>query len=220
MVQYHEHDSLLQHVYDEELSEAEQRAAWESYNAEKSAETARYNFQVLHSRLEQSTSAAAAHLPPSHQQPSLQQQPPAAGPRNPYGQDIAATLLNLLTEANAKVGTLARTQHQQIHLTQRLRSGCSPEETQRVSQELQRVNEDLKRLFVVVSTIIKASNEALTVFNQHQAVLPPQLSQQVAQLRQYLLQKIHALPRPRLDSATPGAMQGVGLAPLPPGHYH
>lgn len=41
IVTYHEHDSLLEHVFDEELSEEERKAAWESYNAQKSAETAR-----------------------------------------------------------------------------------------------------------------------------------------------------------------------------------
>ena len=42
IVNYHEHDSLLEHIFDEELSEEERKAAWESYNAQKSAETARY----------------------------------------------------------------------------------------------------------------------------------------------------------------------------------
>ena len=41
VVTYHEHDSLLEHVFDEELSEEERKAAWESYNAQKQAETAR-----------------------------------------------------------------------------------------------------------------------------------------------------------------------------------
>ena len=42
IISYHEHDSLLEHVFDEELSEAERKAAWDSYKAEKQAETARY----------------------------------------------------------------------------------------------------------------------------------------------------------------------------------
>ena len=46
IVSYHEHDSLLEHVFDEELSEEERKAAWESYNSQKSAETARYNSTV------------------------------------------------------------------------------------------------------------------------------------------------------------------------------
>lgn len=42
IINYHEHDSLLEHVYDEELSEADRKAAWESYKEEKARETARY----------------------------------------------------------------------------------------------------------------------------------------------------------------------------------
>ena len=30
---YHEHDSLLEHIDDEELSEDERKAAWASYNS-------------------------------------------------------------------------------------------------------------------------------------------------------------------------------------------
>ena len=42
IISYHEHDSLLEHVFDEELSEAERKAAWDNYKQEKAAETARY----------------------------------------------------------------------------------------------------------------------------------------------------------------------------------
>ena len=46
VVSYHEHDSLLEHVFDEELSEAERKAAWDSYNEAKKIETARYNVEA------------------------------------------------------------------------------------------------------------------------------------------------------------------------------
>ena len=38
---YHEHDSLLEHIDDEELSEEERKAAWASYNQQMTAETNR-----------------------------------------------------------------------------------------------------------------------------------------------------------------------------------
>lgn len=68
IVGYHEHDSLLEHIFDEELSEEERKAAWEKYKADMAAESQRYNFEALQSRLEEeqqqqlaaaSTSAAA-----------------------------------------------------------------------------------------------------------------------------------------------------------------
>jgi len=34
---YHEHDSLLEHINDEELSEEEKAAAWESYKRHQAA---------------------------------------------------------------------------------------------------------------------------------------------------------------------------------------
>lgn len=34
IVTYHEHESLLDHKQDEELSEAERKAAWDEYEAE------------------------------------------------------------------------------------------------------------------------------------------------------------------------------------------
>ena len=38
---YHEHDSLLEHVDEEELSEEERKVAWDRYNQQMTAETAR-----------------------------------------------------------------------------------------------------------------------------------------------------------------------------------
>ena len=48
IISYHEHDSLLEHVFDEELSEAERKAAWDNYKQEKAAETARYGCRDKH----------------------------------------------------------------------------------------------------------------------------------------------------------------------------
>lgn len=36
---YHEHDSLLEHIDEEELSEEERKAAWANYNQQMTAES-------------------------------------------------------------------------------------------------------------------------------------------------------------------------------------
>lgn len=38
---YHEHDSLLEHIDEEELSEEERKTAWASYNSQMSMESAK-----------------------------------------------------------------------------------------------------------------------------------------------------------------------------------
>ena len=43
VVKYHTHDSLLEHIYDEELSKEEQDAAWKAYNEQKDSEVRAYN---------------------------------------------------------------------------------------------------------------------------------------------------------------------------------
>lgn len=53
IVSYHEHDSLLEHVFDEELTEEERKAAWEKYKADMAAESVQYNYQALQNRLEE-----------------------------------------------------------------------------------------------------------------------------------------------------------------------
>ena len=48
---YHEHDSLLEHIFDEELSEEERKQAWENYHAMNDAKTTAYNIRALQSRM-------------------------------------------------------------------------------------------------------------------------------------------------------------------------
>ena len=46
LMNYHEHDSLTEHIFDEELSEEEKKAAWESYNTSKEAISREYVQQM------------------------------------------------------------------------------------------------------------------------------------------------------------------------------
>lgn len=44
---YHKHDSLLKHIFDEELTEEEKKAAWENYKQQTVLETQRYEGSTL-----------------------------------------------------------------------------------------------------------------------------------------------------------------------------
>lgn len=46
IVGYHTHDSLLEHIYDEELSAEEQKLAWENYNMQKEMDSREYNMSL------------------------------------------------------------------------------------------------------------------------------------------------------------------------------
>ena len=43
VINYHKHDSLLEHIFAEELSEEERKLAWDNYNASKKMESHVYN---------------------------------------------------------------------------------------------------------------------------------------------------------------------------------
>ena len=59
VVNYHKHDSLLEHIFAEELSEEERKLAWENYNASKKMESHVYNVGLQAG----STSAAPTDAP-------------------------------------------------------------------------------------------------------------------------------------------------------------
>lgn len=46
IVGYHTHDSLLEHIFDEELSAEEQKLAWDSYNMQKEMDSREYNMSL------------------------------------------------------------------------------------------------------------------------------------------------------------------------------
>ncbi len=46
IVGYHTHDSLLEHNFDEELSEEEQKIAWDNYNNQKEMDNRAYNMSL------------------------------------------------------------------------------------------------------------------------------------------------------------------------------
>ena len=66
IINYHEHDSLLKHVFSEELSEEERKAAWDDYRAQ----IAHYDNATYYSSLQGQIDAATQQLAP---QPAMAQ---------------------------------------------------------------------------------------------------------------------------------------------------
>ena len=85
IISYHEHDSLLEHVFDEELSEAERKAAWENYKAEKQAETARYGY-LEHTTIIQCSSSLYYTMVSQRRAhyPNMSAPPHSQGPPTPF----------------------------------------------------------------------------------------------------------------------------------------
>ena len=51
IVTFHEHDSLLENIIEQELSEEEKKAAWEDYEEEKKGLKSMYIVMNIHARL-------------------------------------------------------------------------------------------------------------------------------------------------------------------------
>lgn len=60
VIDYHTHDSLLEHIYDEELSEEERKLAWDSYNNDKAMESKAYNAGLIGAQVQSFVQAPGA----------------------------------------------------------------------------------------------------------------------------------------------------------------
>ncbi len=177
---YHEHDSLLEHVYDEELPEEERKAAWESYKDQMAAESMKYNYNALQSRLDE------------EQASRLQQATSTA----PYGINFSAanstTILNAIMmgiQHTRKLQILFQKNQllkQQIELSSRTGSSVVGMEV-----ELKSNNSQLTNLYTTVATVIKQVNELLERCTMGHIILDPGIHQRVHSLREQLLSELN-----------------------------
>ena len=106
VVDYHEHDSLTEHIFDEELTEDEKKAAWESYNTSKEAISREYVQQMWQEKQAQQNQMAHFELARQMLTQGSIQQMPQAGPRPP----VPPIHQILASSSNQSVGN--KLQHQ------------------------------------------------------------------------------------------------------------
>lgn len=191
IVGYHEHDSLLQHIFDEELSEEDRKQAWENYKAQMDAETGVYNLKAFNQGPE--TSQGVFSFQPLEQQQQVQ------------GNN---SILNVLHSAISKVRTLNKLQEDKVKLTNLLPQ--VPESNQNILKgELTRLKQQISTEYIAVANSIKAVNKFLTSCHSGNRVLDPQLSHNINHLRSILadeLQKMKSssgVPQPQQQSNGP-----------------
>ena len=106
VVNYHEHDSLLEHVFSEELSEEDRKVAWDEYRAQMTRESTNYyNYHSLQNQLATAQgSLQAASLAPTLGNELSNVKPEAGRDSKPSHQ--ATELLTVLSNTNKNVENL------------------------------------------------------------------------------------------------------------------
>ena len=177
VVGYHEHDSLLQHIFDEELSEEDRKQAWDNYKAQMDAETGVYNLKALQSHLDQG--------PQTYQNAFAVQ---------PIGQQTQAAnnILSVLQTSISKVRTLNKLQEDKNKLSGLLSQVPVPNQGP-IKGELARLKEQIATEYTAVAESIKNVNRFLTSCHSGNIVLDTYLSQNINYLRSILADELQKM---------------------------
>lgn len=180
VINYHEHDSLLEHVFSEELSEEERKAAWEEYRAQMTQESRNYyNYQSLQSQLDTGSSAL---------------QTASVATADPTGSRVTETwrerdteLLTVLTNANTNVLNLIGLLREKAMLTEHQRRGI-PLPSNLTPRALE---EKITKQYRLVGEGVQRVNSTLQ--RCHDGGLSPTVNQLANQLRSELLRNLDVL---------------------------
>ena len=174
IVGYHEHDSLLQHIFDEELTEEDRKQAWEQYKAQMDAETGVYNLRALQSHLNQGPQTSQS-----------------AFTGQPIGQQ-AQVAISVLQSAIGKVRTLNKLQEDKSRLNSLLPQ--VPETRQGlIKEELSRLKQQISTEYTAVAESIKNVNRFLTSCHSGNIVLDAFLSHNINYLRSILSDELQKM---------------------------
>lgn len=197
IISYHEHDSLLEHVFDEELSEEDRKAAWENHKAQMAAESKSYNMQALQSRLEE--------------------QMARQGPQSVVEADAqGSSVIMMLQTAVRHVKELVQLQQRQHQLSYQ----AQHPEAVHAQQELAVVNTMINEGYRKVAEGIEKVNNYLVLVNTGKITLPLEVTRNVNAFRQYLISELERFKSvsssqalrltPQVSSTTPRPGPGPG----------
>lgn len=178
---YHEHDSLLEHIFDEELSEEDRKAAWETYKSQMAAESIQYNYNALQTRLNEQDAAL------------LQQQGPSGIQRD----TTSGAILNALVKALQQTRELQRLYKENQRL--KMNHGANPA----MEGQIKSHTSELTLCYHVVEASIKHVNHILEMCSG-QITLHPGISQKVESLKDELLSELRTF-RVLTSKSTPNS---------------
>ena len=214
IVNYHEHNSLLEHIFDEELSEEERKAAWEKYKADMAAESARYNYQALQKGLEEQQQQQQRAQVQQLQQMILDQRDASHSP--------GAGILHTLSSAVSLVTQVNTLQARRNGLSRYMNSTQGQQTPPLLVSEMRDVDLKIKDGYARLKDTIQHVNVMAAQFQAVSAALPPSIHQMVNNLRVKFSNELDALklsqsqPAQAGPSAHPHSYVGSSYVPPPP----
>lgn len=210
VVNYHEHDSLLEHVFSEELSEEERKAAWAEYKEQLKFDSANY-YSALQNQLDTSGQPTEVHLA------SKLMSGPLAGPsvnvdlgviQNAQQSHQANELLTVLSNTNRNVQSLIHHLQEKGTLTttllecQRHRVPIPPNLTALMNENRRSINAH----YGLVQEGVKRVNATLQMCQMGQINLDPSANKLANELRSKLIKSLDVL---RSGSTQPAVRSGA-----------
>lgn len=209
IVNYHEHNSLLEHIFDEELSEEERKAAWERYKADMAAESARYNYQALQKGLEEEQQ--------QQQRAQAQQLQQVMQEQREMNHSHSAGILNTLSSAVQLVTHVNALQARKNGLLRYLNT-TQAQPAPLLERELKDLDLRIKEGYARLRDSMQQVNARASQFQSISATLPPPITQVVNSLRIKFTHELEALKLLQTPPAGPSAHPHphVGSAHVPP----
>ena len=212
IVNYHEHDSLLEHVFDEELTEEERKAAWEKYKADMAAESVQYNYQALQNRLEEEQMEQRAQVQ-QMQQMILDQSKNATASNSGVG-----GILYKLNNAVALVNSLTTLKKNRDILVRHL-SNNQVQHPPHLNAQLQEVEMRFQEGFSKLGDAVQQVNMLITQFqsSNHTSTISPTFSRMINTLHMTFFNQLEALKQSTRvpNSSIPSYPPYVGTSHVP-----